>query len=226
MLKVEELAKMIDQTLLKPYVTDEELIKFAFEVKKYNFKTAAINNAPVETIKHVFENTDILLDAAISFPLGQSTIETKVYEAQDVIDKGAGEIDYVVNIGKLKSKDYDYILKEMKAMVEVCHKNNRICKVIFENCYLTDEEKRKLCEIALQTDIDFIKTSTGFGTSGATIEDVKLMKECVQDKIKIKAAGGIRSANDALAFIEAGASRIGTSAGPKIIEEYKQMLNK
>lgn len=226
MLKVEELAKMIDQTLLKPYVTDEELIKFALEVKKYNFKTAAINNAPVETIKHVFENTDILLDAAISFPLGQSTIETKVYEAQDVIDKGAGEIDYVVNIGKLKSKDYDYILKEMKAMVEVCHKNNRICKVIFENCYLTDEEKRKLCEIALQTDIDFIKTSTGFGTSGATIEDVKLMKECVQDKIKIKAAGGIRSANDALAFIEAGASRIGTSAGPKIIEEYKQMLNK
>lgn len=226
MLKVEELAKMIDQTLLKPYVTDEELIKFAFEVKKYNFKTAAINNAPVETIKHVFENTDILLDAAISFPLGQSTIETKVYEAQDVIDKGAGEIDYVVNIGKLKSKDYDYILKEMKAMVEVCHKNNRICKVIFENCYLTDEEKRKLCEIALQTDINFIKTSTGFGTSGATIEDVKLMKECVQDKIKIKAAGGIRSANDALAFIEAGASRIGTSAGPKIIEEYKQMLNK
>lgn len=224
MLKVEELAKMIDQTLLKPYVTDEELIKFALEVKKYNFKTAAINNAPVETIKHVFENTDILLDAAISFPLGQSTIETKVYEAQDVIDKGAGEIDYVVNIGKLKSKDYDYILKEMKAMVEVCHKNNRICKVIFENCYLTDEEKRKLCEIALQTDIDFIKTSTGFGTSGATIEDVKLMKECVQDKIKIKAAGGIRSANDALAFIEAGASRIGTSAGPKIIEEYKQMV--
>ena len=226
MLKVEELAKMIDQTLLKPYVTDEELIKFAFEVKKYNFKTAAINNAPVETIKHVFENTDILLDAAISFPLGQSTIETKVYEAQDIINKGAGEIDYVVNIGKLKSKDYDYILKEMKAMVEVCHKNNRICKVIFENCYLTDEEKRKLCEIALQTDINFIKTSTGFGTSGATIEDVKLMKECVQDKIKIKAAGGIRSANDALAFIEAGASRIGTSAGPKIIEEYKRMLNK
>lgn len=224
MLKVEELAKMIDQTLLKPYVTDEELINFALEVKKYNFKTAAINNAPVETIKHVFEDTDILLDAAISFPLGQATIEAKVYEAQDVIDKGAGEIDYVVNVGKLKSKDYDYILKEMKAMVEVCHKNNRICKVIFENCYLTDEEKRKLCEIALQTDIDFIKTSTGFGTSGATIEDVKLMKECVQDKIKIKAAGGIRSVNDALAFIEAGASRIGTSAGPKIIEEYKQMV--
>ncbi|MDO4940699.1 MAG: deoxyribose-phosphate aldolase [Erysipelotrichaceae bacterium] len=226
MLKVEELEKMIDQTLLKPYVTDEELITFANEVKKYNFKTAAINNAPVETIKHVFEDTDILLDAAISFPLGQATIEAKVFEAQDVIDKGAGEIDYVVNVGKLKSKDYDYVLKEMKAMVEVCHKNNRICKVIFENCYLTDDEKRKLCEIALQTDIDFIKTSTGFGPSGATIDDVKLMKECVQDKIKIKAAGGIRSAEDALAFIEAGASRIGTSAGPKIIEEYKMMLYK
>lgn len=224
MLTINELAKMIDQTLLKAYATDEDLIKHCEEVKKYNFKTAAINNAPVEICKKVFEGTDILCDAAISFPLGQSTIETKVFEAQDVIDKGAGEIDYVVNVGKLKSKDYDYVLREMRAMVEVCHKNNRICKVIFENCYLEDDEKKKLCEIALQTDIDFIKTSTGFGTGGATLEDVKLMKACVGDKIKIKAAGGIRNAKDALAFIEAGASRIGTSAGPKIIEEYKEML--
>ena len=225
MLTVEELAKMIDQTLLKPYATDEDLIKHCEEAKKYNFKTVAINNAPVAMCKNFLEGTDILCDAAISFPLGQSTIETKVFEAQDVIDKGAGEIDYVVNVGKVKSHDYEYVEEEMRRMVEVCHKNNRICKVIFENCYLEDCEKEKLCEIALKTNIDFIKTSTGFGTSGATLEDVKLMKRCVGDKIKIKAAGGIRNAKDALAFIEAGASRIGTSAGPKIIDEYKQMLS-
>ena len=170
------------------------------------------------------KDCDILTDAAISFPLGQSTIETKVFEAQDVINKGAGEIDYVVNVGKVKSHDYAYVEEEMRRMVEVCHANNIICKVIFENCYLNDEEKKKLCEIALQTDIDFIKTSTGFGTGGATLEDVKLMKACVGDKIKIKAAGGIRNAKDALAFIEAGASRIGTSAGPRIIDEYKEIL--
>ena len=170
------------------------------------------------------KDCDILTDAAISFPLGQSTIETKVFEAQDVINKGAGEIDYVVNVGKVKSHDYAYVEEEMRRMVEVCHANNIICKVIFENCYLNDEEKEKLCEIALKTNIDFIKTSTGFGTSGATLEDVKLMKRCVQDKIKIKAAGGIRTAKDALMFIEAGASRIGTSAGPRIIDEYKEIL--
>lgn len=224
MLTIEELSKMIDQTLLKAYATDEDLIKHCEEVKRYNFKTAAINNAPVPLCKKILEGTDILCDAAISFPLGQSTIETKVFEAEDVILKGAGEVDYVVNVGKLKSKDYEYIELEMTKMVEVCHLHNVPCKVIFENCYLTNDEKTKLCEIALKVKPDFIKTSTGFGTGGATIEDVKLMKKCVGDNIKIKAAGGIRTAKDALAFIEAGASRIGTSAGPKIIEEYKEML--
>ena len=226
MLTIEELAKMIDQTLLKPYATDEDLINHCKQAKEYNFKTVAINNAPVKMCSEYLLDTDILCDAAISFPLGQSTIETKVFEAQDVIDKGAGEIDYVVNIGKVITHDYAYVEEEMARMVEVCHSNNRICKVIFENCYLEDDEKEKLCEIALKTNIDYIKTSTGFGTSGATLEDVRLMKRCVGDKIKIKAAGGIRTAKDALEFIEAGASRIGTSAGPKIIEEYKNILAK
>lgn len=226
MLTIEELAKMIDQTLLKPYATDEDLIEHCKQAKKYNFKTVAINNAPVKMCSEYLKDTDILCDAAISFPLGQSTIETKVFEAQDVIDKGAGEIDYVVNIGKVKSHDYAYVEEEMRRMVEVCHSNNRICKVIFENCYLENDEKEKLCEIALKTNIDFIKTSTGFGTSGATIDDVRLMKRCVGDKIKIKAAGGIRTAKDALEFIEAGASRIGTGAGDRIIEEYKEILAK
>lgn len=225
MLTVNELAKMIDQTLLKTYATDEDLINFCKVAKEYNFKTVAINNAPVSLCKKELIGTDILCDAAISFPLGQSTIETKVFEAQDIIDKGAGEVDYVVNVGKVKSHDYTYIENEMKQMVNVCHKNNVICKVIFENCYLNDDEKRKLCEIALVCKPDFIKTSTGFATAGATLEDVKLMKECVGEQIKIKAAGGIRNARQALGFIEAGASRIGTSAGPAIIDEYKEMLN-
>ena len=226
MLSVEELAKMIDQTLLKAYATDEDLKKHCEEAKRYNFKTVAINNAPVPLCKKMLEETDILCDAAISFPLGQSTIETKVFEAQDVIDKGAGEVDYVINIGKLKSKDYEYIEEEMRRMVKVCHENNVPCKVIFENCYLEEDEKRKLCEIALKVGPDFIKTSTGFGTGGATLEDVRLMKECVGDKIKIKAAGGIRTIEDALKFVAAGASRIGTSAGPKIVDGYKEMLSK
>lgn len=220
---VEELAKMIDQTLLKAYATDEDLTRFCEEAKRYGFKMVAINGAPLEVCRKALEGSDVLCGAAIGFPLGQSTIETKVFEAEDAITKGSGEIDYVVNIGKLRSKEYGYVEEEMRQMVAICHKHNVPCKVIFENCYLEDDEKRKLCEIALKVMPDYIKTSTGFGTSGATLEDVKLMKKCVGDRIKIKAAGGIRTTEEALKFIEAGASRIGTSAGPAIIEGYRKI---
>lgn len=219
----EELAKMIDQTLLKPYVTREDLREHCEIAKKYNFKTVAINNAPVPFCKSVLEGSDVLCDAAVSFPLGQCTIETKVFETKDVIEKGAGEVDYVVNLVELKSGNWDYVEEEMKQIVEACREKGITSKVIFENCYLTDDEKKKLCEIALRVKPTFIKTSTGFGTGGATVEDVKLMKACVGDAIKIKAAGGIRDAKTALAMIEAGASRIGTSAGVKIVDEFKLM---
>lgn len=222
-LTVEELCKMIDQTLLKPYATREELRKYCETAAQYGFKTVAINNAPVPFCKEILKDSDVLCDAAVSFPLGQCTIETKVFEAEDVIKKGAAEVDYVVNISELKSGNWEYVEEEMRRIVEVCDRYKVTSKVIFENCYLTDEEKRKLCEIALHVRPGFIKTSTGFGTGGATIEDVKLMKECVGDKIQIKAAGGIRCAEDALAFIEAGATRIGTSAGVEIIEQFKNM---
>ena len=225
MLKVEELAKMIDQTLLKPYATEEDLKKHCLEAVQYNFKTVAINNAPVEYCKQFLVGTDIVCDAAVSFPLGQSTIDTKVFEAQDIIDKGAGEVDYVVNIAKVKEHNYAYVEEEMRRIVEVCHNRGIICKVIFENCYLNDEEKIELCKIATKVGIDFVKTSTGFGTGGATVEDVKLMKEHIGANVKVKAAGGIRTIEDCLKMIEAGASRIGTSSGPKLIEEYKQLLN-
>lgn len=225
-LKVEELAKMIDQTLLKNFITNKELEEHCKTAAKYGFKTVAINNAPLPFCVEILKDSDVLCDAAVSFPLGQSTIDTKVFEAKDIIEKGAGEVDYVANIVEIKNHNWDYIENEMQQIVLACHERNIACKVIFENCYLDDSEKIKMCEIALKVKPDYIKTSTGFGPSGATIEDVKLMKKCVKDNIKIKAAGGIRSFEDAKAFIEAGADRIGTSAGVIIIEEYKLYLNK
>ncbi len=220
-LTVNELAKMIDHTLLKPFISNEDLRKHCEDAIKYNFKTVAINNAPVPFCKKFLEGTDILCDAAVGFPLGQSTIETKVFETQDVIKKGAGEVDYVINIVEVKNSNWDYIEDEMKRIVNVCNENNVVSKVIFETCYLTDEEKIKICEIASKVRPTFVKTSTGFGTGGATAEDIKLMKKCVGDDIKIKASGGIRTVEDALSMIEAGARRLGTSQGVKIIEEYK-----
>ena len=220
-LTVNELAKMIDHTLLKPFISNEDLRKHCEDAIKYNFKTVAINNAPVPFCKKFLEGTDILCDAAVGFPLGQSTIETKVFETQDVIKKGAGEVDYVINIVEVKNSNWDYIEDEMKRVVNVCNENNVVSKVIFETCYLTDEEKIKICEIASKVRPTFVKTSTGFGTGGATVEDIKLMKKCVGDDIKIKASGGIRTVEDALSMIEAGARRLGTSQGVKIIEEYK-----
>lgn len=219
----EKLAGMIDQTLLKPFVTLEDLRQHCETAAEYHFKTVAINNAPVPFCKKVLEGTGVLCDAAVSFPLGQCTVETKVFETRDVIEKGAGEVDYVVNLVELKSGNWDYVEEEMRRIVEVCREKGVTSKVIFENCYLTDNEKRRLCEIALRVKPTFIKTSTGFGTGGATVEDVRLMKQCVGDAIRIKAAGGIRDAKTALAMIEAGAERIGTSAGVKIVEEFRKM---
>jgi deoxyribose-phosphate aldolase len=214
----EQLAKMIDQTLLKPNVTKEDFKQFLIDSRRYNFKMVAINSAPVSMCKEFLQGTDIHVGAAISFPLGQTTIETKVYETKNAIANGADEIDYVINIIELKAGNDTYIEEEMRAIVQVCKEANVCSKVIFENCYLNEDEKIRLCYIALKVKPDFVKTSTGFGSGGATIEDVRLMKSIVKDEILVKAAGGIRDLKTALAFIEAGASRIGTSAGKEIID--------
>lgn len=219
-----QLAKMIDQTLLKPYATKEEMMDFLKDSKDYDFKMVAINSSPVTFCKEFLKDSDVHVGAAISFPLGQTTIETKVFETKDAIKNGADEIDYVINIMELKSGNDVYIEEEMQQIVTVCKEHGVTSKVIFENCYLTDAEKIRLCNIALKVKPDYIKTSTGFGTGGATIEDVKLMKSIVKEEIKVKAAGGIRDLDTALAFIEAGASRLGTSAGVRIIEEYTQRI--
>jgi len=213
-------SKYFDHTCLKPYTTREDMAKLCEEAKKYDFMMVAINSTQTKLCKELLKGTDIHVGAAISFPLGQTTIETKVFETKDAIANGADEIDYVINITELKEKNYDYIKEEMTQIVDVCRKHNIISKVIFENCYLTNEEKIKLCEIALEVKPDFIKTSTGFGTGGATVEDVKLMKSIVKDTVKVKAAGGIRDLDTCLKMIEAGAERIGTSSAIKITEAY------
>ena len=208
----QKLAKMIDQTLLKAYVSDEDFQAFCKESAAYDFKMVAINSAPVKKCREFLKDSDVHVGAAISFPLGQTTIETKVFETETAIREGAEEIDYVVNRG------------EMESIVKICRKAGVLSKVIFENCYLTQEEKEILCKIALEVKPDFIKTSTGFGTGGATAEDVRLMKSLVGDEIKVKAAGGIRDLDTALTMIEAGAERIGTSAGVKIVEELRERI--
>ena len=220
MVTVEQLANMIDHTNLKAFADDAAFEKLCDEAKKYNFKMVAINPAQAVRCKKKLEGSPVHVGAAIGFPLGQTTLECKIFETKDAIEKGADEIDYVINVAELKNKNYDYIKKEMEEIVKICREAGKTSKVIFENCYLTDDEKRKVAEIAKEVKPDFIKTSTGFGTGGATVEDVKLMKSVVGDEVKVKAAGGIRDLKTALAMIEAGAERLGTSAGVAIVEEY------
>ena len=217
----EELAKMFDHTFLKAYATNDDFVQICNEAKEIGAAMVAINSEPVKLCKELLKGTDIHVGAAISFPLGQTTLKVKLIETKQAIEDGADEIDYVINVGKAKMHDWDYIEKEMNAIVALCHQNNVLCKVIFENCYLTKEEIKEIALIAKKIKPDYIKTSTGFGTSGATVEDVHLMKETVGDEVKVKAAGGIRDWKTCKAMIEAGASRIGTSSSLKILEEFE-----
>ena len=222
MVSEKELAGMIDHTNLKAFADDAAFQKLCDEARNYQFKMVAINPAQSVRCTEKLKGCPVHVVAAIGFPLGQTTLECKIFETKDAIEKGADEIDYVINVAELKNKNYDYIRKEMEKIVGICKDAGVISKVIFENCYLTDEEKRKVAEIAKGVRPDFIKTSTGFGTGGATAEDVKLMKSVVGGDVKVKAAGGIRDLETALAMIEAGAERLGTSAGVEIIEAYRK----
>ncbi|MBQ6559741.1 MAG: deoxyribose-phosphate aldolase [Erysipelotrichaceae bacterium] len=222
MITIEKLASMIDHTNLKAFATDADMKKLCDEAKHYGFAMVAVNSVQSRRCSEYLKGTGIHTGAAIGFPLGQQSIASKVFETEDAIHNGADEIDYVVNITELKERNLAYVEEEMRGIVSVCRDNGIISKVIFENCYLTEEEKELLCQIALKTGPDFIKTSTGFGTSGATLEDVKLMKNIVGDRIKVKAAGGIRTLDDCLAYIDCGVSRIGTSASVSIMEELRK----
>ena len=219
-----QLSQLIDHTNLKPDATTAMMEKLCQEAKNYHFKMVAINQVQSQLCAQLLKGTGVDIGAAIAFPLGQTTIASKCFETQNAIENGATEIDYVINISELKAGNLQYIEDEMTQIVKICRQHNVVSKVIFENCYLTDEEKIALCKIAVKVKPDFIKTSTGFGTSGATIEDVKLMKNQVGDAVKVKAAGGIRSADTFKKMIAAGAQRIGTSSGIAIIDELKQEL--
>ena len=216
----EQLANMVDHTNLKAFADNGMFEKLCGEAKQYQFKMVAINPAQIKRCKELLQGSPVHVGAAIGFPLGQTTLECKVFETEDAISKGADEIDYVINVAEVKNRNYEYIKEEMEQITEVCRRAGVTSKVIFENCYLTDEEKKKVAEIAKEVKPDFIKTSTGFGT-GATVEDVRLMKSVVGDAVKVKAAGGIRDLETALAMVEAGAERLGTSAGVEIVKEMQ-----
>lgn len=216
----ETLAKFFDHTLLKAFATDEDLLELCKDAKEMGTAMVAINSYPVELCKEYLKDCDVHVGAAISFPLGQTTIETKVFETKQAIADGADEIDYVINVGKVKAGRYDYIKEEMEAIVSVCREANVLSKVIFENCYLTKDEIKQVALIAKEVKPDFIKTSTGFGTGGATFEDVALMVETVDGACKVKAAGGIRDWETCKKMIELGAERIGTSSSKVILEGF------
>ncbi|MBC9131488.1 deoxyribose-phosphate aldolase [Frischella sp. Ac48] len=221
---LQQLCQFIDHTNLKPDATPNAIEKLCREAKEYQFKMVAINQVQSKRCAIYLSGTAVDVGAAIAFPLGQVTLEVKCFETLNAIENGATEIDYVINITELKVGNFTYIENEMQKIVAICRQHNVISKVIFENCYLTDDEKIALCKIASKVKPDFIKTSTGFGVSGATLADVKLMKQHVDPSVKVKAAGGIRDANTFKQMIAAGAQRIGTSAGIEIIEQLKQEL--
>ena len=219
---IKEVAAMVDHTNLKAYAVTEDFRKLCDEAIEYGFKSVAINTYPVSICRKMLEGSEVLTGAAVGFPLGQMTIESKVMEAENAVKDGAQEFDYVLNVGKLKEHDYAYIEEEMKQMTAAARKAGICCKVIFETCYLTKEEIIEAARIASRVKPDFIKTSTGFGTGGATPENVRLMKENCGPDVQVKAAGGIRSWQAAKEMIESGATRLGTSSGIKIIEEMKE----
>lgn len=216
----EQLARLFDHTNLKAFATKDDFEKLCNEAKELHTAMVAINSSPVSWCAEFLKDTDIHVGAAIAFPLGQMSIASKVAETENAIQDGADEIDYVLNVGRLKMGDLDYIEEEMTQMVAICRKYHKTIKVIFENCYLTKDEIRAAAGIAKRVKPDFIKTSTGFGTGGATVEDVKIMKETVGPEVQVKAAGGIRSWESCAAMIDAGATRIGTSSSYAILEGW------
>ena len=219
---LEEITQYIDHTLLKPYASKEAMQAFCNEAKELKVKMVAINSYYTKFCKELLKDTTIHVGAAISFPLGQTTIAVKAFETIEAIKDGADEIDYVLNLANVKDGDFTYIKEEMETIVKICREAGIISKVIFENCYLTKDEIRKCAQIAKEVKPDFIKTSTGFGPGGALIEDVKIMLETVDGVCKVKAAGGIRDYKTFNEFINLGVERIGTSSTKTIIKEFKE----
>ena len=207
---------MIDHTILKPEATEAAVQKIIDEAKEYNFFSVCINPCWVAFASEQLADTDVAVCTVIGFPLGANTPEVKAYEAADAIKNGANDVDMVINIGALKSQQYDYVRQDIQGVVDAA-KGKALVKVIIETALLTDEEKVKACELAKEAGADFVKTSTGFSTGGAKVADIRLMRETVGPDMGVKASGGVHNAEEALAMIEAGATRIGASTGVAIV---------
>ncbi len=212
--------KYIDHTLLKAPSTSKQIRELCLQAKEYDFASVCVNTCYVALAKEILKDTDVKVCCVVGFPLGAMATVSKAFETKQAIKDGATEIDMVINIGAAKEENWKYVEDDIRAVVEAAQGN--VVKVIIETCLLTDEEKVKACKCAINAKAHFVKTSTGFSTAGATIEDVKLMRKTVKDKCLVKAAGGVRNLKDAMAMIEAGADRLGCSAGIAIMEEYNK----
>lgn len=218
----DSLAAMIDHTFLKPFGTAADIERLCEEARHYGFAMVAINPAETARCVALLQGSGVRTGAAIGFPLGQNTSATKVFEIRDAISEGAEEIDMVINLRALQSGNDALVRAEIEDLAAVCRGHNVISKVILETCYLTDDEKRRVCRMAHAAGVDFVKTSTGFGTGGATVADVRLMRETVGAVTGVKAAGGVRTLEEAVAVIRAGATRIGTSSGVALVEALRE----
>ena len=205
------IAKYIDHTMLKADTKKETIVRYCKEAKENGFASVCVNSCFVPLVKQELSGSDVKTCCVVGFPLGAMLTEAKAYEANLSVEKGADEVDMVINVSAMKDKDYDYVLNDIKAVKEAC--NGRVLKVILETCLLTKDEIVKACELSVEAGADFVKTSTGFSTGGATVEDVALMKKTVGDRALVKASGGIRTPEEAKAMIEAGADRIGAGNG-------------
>jgi deoxyribose-phosphate aldolase len=222
MVTVKEIAKMIDHSLLRPELTEAQVREGCRLAREYDTASVCVKPCDVKIAKEELQGSDVLVTTVIGFPHGSNKTSVKVAEAVEAIDEGAAELDMVLNIGRLLSRQFDYVEADIKAVVDAAHSQGVLVKVILENCYLTDELKEIACRICEKVNADFVKTSTGFGTGGATLKDLELMRRTCSEKVRVKAAGGVRTLDGALEVRSKGAVRFGATATKAIIDEAEQ----
>ncbi len=222
----QQIAKMIDHSLLQQQLTDAELNAGCLLAREYDVASVCIKPYAVPTARDILAGSSVAVSTTIGFPHGGHTTMVKVYEATQAMLAGAVELDMVVNIGKVLSKDWDYVREDIRAVVEIAHNQHALVKVIFENCFLQDEHKEMLCKICGEVGADFVKTSTGYGSTGATDDDLKLMRRCSPPHVKVKAAGGVRNFERLLAVRAIGVARVGATASKAMLDECKAYLKK
>ena len=217
------MAQMIDHTLLKPQATTDQIRQLCNEAVQYHFWSVCVNSGYVPLAAECLKDTGVRVCTVVGFPLGSASSAAKAFEARKAIEDGADEVDMVINVGRIKSGDWDFVKSDIESVVEAarCARHDALVKVIIEACLLSDDEKVRACHTAQEAGADFVKTSTGFSTGGATVHDVTLMRRTVGSEMGVKASGGIHTAEEALALVKAGASRIGASAGIQILEGIK-----